>query len=69
MTTTSRPLTGLKVLEVGNWVAVPAAGAVLADMGADVSKIEHPVTGDPVRGLIITTRGRSALPGRPQPHL
>jgi len=57
MTTTSRPLTGLKVLEVGNWVAVPAAGAVLADMGADVSKIEHPVTGDPVRGLIITTRG------------
>src|ERR1035437_8758698 len=45
------PLTGFKVLEVAQWWFVPAAGAVLADWGADVIKIEHPVTGDPMRGL------------------
>ena len=31
---------------------MPSAGAVLADWGADVIKIEHPVTGDPQRGLV-----------------
>ena len=46
----SRPLEGIKVVEVSMWVFVPAAGAVLADMGADVIKIE-PHAGDPVRGL------------------
>ncbi|MBP1686325.1 MAG: putative fatty acid-CoA racemase [Deltaproteobacteria bacterium] len=45
------PLSGFKVLEVAQWWFVPAAGAVLADWGADVLKIEHPVTGDPQRGL------------------
>src|SRR6266851_3989940 len=43
---------GVRVLEVASWTFVPAAGAVLADWGADVLKIEHPVTGDPQRGLI-----------------
>ena len=43
---------GTRVLEVASWTFVPAAGAVLADWGADVLKIEHPVTGDPQRGLI-----------------
>ncbi|MFN8625761.1 MAG: CoA transferase [Candidatus Binatia bacterium] len=45
------PLSGFKVIEVAQWWFVPAAGAVLADWGADVIKIEHPVTGDPQRGL------------------
>ena len=43
---------GVRVLEVASWTFVPAAGAVLADWGADVVKIEHPNTGDPQRGLI-----------------
>src|SRR5438309_7606852 len=43
---------GTRVLEVASWTFVPAAGAVLADWGADVLKIEHPATGDPQRGLI-----------------
>jgi crotonobetainyl-CoA:carnitine CoA-transferase CaiB-like acyl-CoA transferase len=43
---------GVRVLEVAQWTFVPAAGAILADWGADVIKIEHPVTGDPQRGLI-----------------
>ncbi|MEY2925814.1 MAG: hypothetical protein RL367_291, partial [Pseudomonadota bacterium] len=44
------PLAGIKVVEVSMWAFVPSAGAMLADMGADVIKIE-PHTGDPVRGL------------------
>jgi crotonobetainyl-CoA:carnitine CoA-transferase CaiB-like acyl-CoA transferase len=42
---------GYRVLELGTWVFVPAATTVLADFGADVVKIEHPVRGDPQRGL------------------
>jgi crotonobetainyl-CoA:carnitine CoA-transferase CaiB-like acyl-CoA transferase len=42
---------GLRVVEVAAWTFVPAAGAVLADWGADVIKIEHPVGGDPQRNL------------------
>lgn len=36
------PLRGLKVVEVASFVAVPAAGAMLADLGADVVKVEVP---------------------------
>jgi crotonobetainyl-CoA:carnitine CoA-transferase CaiB-like acyl-CoA transferase len=46
------PLNDFKVVELAAWTFVPAAGAVLADWGADVIKVEHPVTGDPQRGLI-----------------
>jgi hypothetical protein len=42
---------GYRVLELGTWVLVPAAATVLADVGADVVKIEHPRRGDPQRGL------------------
>jgi crotonobetainyl-CoA:carnitine CoA-transferase CaiB-like acyl-CoA transferase len=43
---------GVRVLEVAQFTFVPAAGAVLADWGADVIKIEHPVRGDTQRGFI-----------------
>jgi crotonobetainyl-CoA:carnitine CoA-transferase CaiB-like acyl-CoA transferase len=39
-------LAGLRVVELGVWVAAPAAAALLADWGADVIKVEPP-TGDP----------------------
>lgn len=42
------PLAGVKVVELGVWVAGPAAGGILADWGADVVKIEPP-GGDPAR--------------------
>ncbi|BBZ46366.1 CaiB/BaiF CoA transferase family protein [Mycobacterium parmense] len=42
------PMEGVKVVELGVWVAGPAAGGILADWGADVVKIEPP-TGDPGR--------------------
>lgn len=42
------PVEGIKVVELGVWVAAPAAGGILADWGADVIKIEPP-SGDPAR--------------------
>jgi crotonobetainyl-CoA:carnitine CoA-transferase CaiB-like acyl-CoA transferase len=44
------PLEGVKVVELGVWVAGPAAGGILADWGADVVKVESP-TGDPARSF------------------
>jgi crotonobetainyl-CoA:carnitine CoA-transferase CaiB-like acyl-CoA transferase len=42
----------IRVLEVAQFTFVPAAGGILADWGADVIKIEHPVRGDTQRGFI-----------------
>ena len=42
------PLEGIRVVELGVWVAGPAAGGILADWGADVIKVE-PIGGDPSR--------------------
>src|SRR5215217_5800807 len=42
------PLEGVRVVELGVWVAGPAAGGILADWGADIVKIEPPA-GDPAR--------------------
>lgn len=52
---------GVRVLEVAAWTFVPAAGAVLADWGAEVIKVEHPRGGDPQRGLVSS----GLIPGGP----
>ena len=44
-------LQGVRVLEVAQFIFVPSAGVILAEWGADVVKIEHPVRGDGQRGL------------------
>ncbi len=44
------PLSGVRALEVGNYMAGPFCGMQLADLGADVIKVEHPDGGDQVRG-------------------
>jgi crotonobetainyl-CoA:carnitine CoA-transferase CaiB-like acyl-CoA transferase len=44
------PLAGVKVVELGLWLAGPACATILADWGADVVKVE-PLDGDPFRGL------------------
>ena len=48
----SRPLEGVRVVEVASWMFVPSGGSVLVDWGADVIKVENPAGGDPQRGLI-----------------
>lgn len=64
----TRPMEGIKVVEVAQFTFVPAAGAVLADWGADVIKIEHAETGDAQRGLVkvlgldTITQGSSFVP-------
>ncbi len=61
----SSPLDGIKVLEVANWLAVPAAAALMADMGAQVVKVEPP-EGDPWRNFQLNSVGMAApFPGNP----
>ena len=59
------PLEGIRVVEMGLWVAGPSCAAILCDWGADVIKIEPP-NGDPFRGLFAATLG-SANPTAPPP--
>jgi formyl-CoA transferase len=51
MTTAPRiaPLAGIRVLELGNFIAAPTAGRLLADFGAEVIKVERPGSGDELR--------------------
>jgi len=60
------PMEGVRVVEVAQFTFVPAAGAVLADWGADVIKVEHSVTGDAQRGLgqlgVLNMRGSAINP-------
>jgi formyl-CoA transferase len=60
------PFEGIRVLEVASWTFVPAAGAALSDLGADVIKIEPP-NGDPQRGLM-NLLGGAERPG-PNPFV
>ena len=46
----NRPLDGIRVIEVGQLLAGPFAGTMLAYFGAEVIKVEPPGAGDPIRG-------------------
>lgn len=54
---TALPLAGYRVLELAHLIAGPVCGMYLADMGADVVKIEHPVDGDASRVVYGTHYG------------
>src|SRR6195952_1968828 len=55
------PLAGVRVLELGSYIAAPTAGRLLADFGADVIKIERPLTGDELRGWRLASGTTSML--------
>lgn len=61
----AQPLGGIKVLDLGHFVAGPFASAILADLGADVVKLE-PLTGDPMRAshntsVVVSNRGKRSV--------
>ncbi len=54
------PLAGLRVIELGHFVAAPFCTRLLGDLGADVIKVEPPGAGDPVRQWGARYKGDSA---------
>ena len=57
---TTGALHGVRVLEVGVFMAAPFATMQLADLGADVVKVESPVGGEPVRSTGPFVEGHSS---------
>src|SRR4029453_991617 len=53
------PLSGIRVLELGQLIAGPFCARLLADFGADVIKVEAPGTGDPLRNWRLLRHGTS----------
>jgi crotonobetainyl-CoA:carnitine CoA-transferase CaiB-like acyl-CoA transferase len=57
----SGPLEDIRVIDCGVFQAGPTAGVILADLGADVFKVEPRISGDPGRGAEIFTRSTSRI--------
>ncbi|MCA3228829.1 MAG: CoA transferase, partial [Burkholderiales bacterium] len=54
------PLAGLRVIDVGNFLAGPYAASILGEFGAEVIKVEHPDGGDPMRRFGTATKRENA---------
>ncbi|NCY25528.1 MAG: hypothetical protein EBX37_11935 [Alphaproteobacteria bacterium] len=61
MPITSKPLAGIKIVELGQVLAGPFAGAIFADLGALVIKVEKPDGGDDARQMGAAFRDGDAL--------
>lgn len=56
------PLEGIRVVDVGTFIAGPYSASILGEFGAEVYKVEHPIAGDPLRRFgTVTKRGDSTL--------
>ncbi len=53
------PLTGLRILELGHYIAAPFCTRLLGDLGAEIIKVEQPGSGDPIRQWGEMVNGRS----------
>ena len=49
MNQTAKPMQGIRVLDIGTFIAAPHAASILGEFGAEVLKIENPKGGDPWR--------------------
>ncbi len=54
------PMAGIRVLDVGTFLAGPYAASILGEFGAEVLKIEHPIAGDPMRRFGTPTQRHDA---------
>lgn len=54
-----KPLAGLRIVEIGHFIAAPFAARLLGDLGAEIIKVEPPVSGDPSRGWGLAEDGKS----------
>ena len=54
------PLTGIRVIDVGTFLAGPHAASALSEFGAEVLKVEHPIAGDPMRRFGTATKRHDA---------
>ena len=61
MSTSSGPLQGIRILDIGSMIAAPLAAGILADQGAEVIKVEPPGIGDLTRYVGATCKGVSAI--------
>jgi succinyl-CoA:(S)-malate CoA-transferase subunit A len=54
------PLSGIRVIDVGNFLAGPYAASIMGEFGAEVLKVEHPIAGDPMRHFGTPTKRHDA---------
>jgi succinyl-CoA:(S)-malate CoA-transferase subunit A len=54
------PMAGIRVIDVGNFLAGPYAASMMGEFGAEVLKVEHPISGDPMRRFGTPTRRHDA---------
>ncbi len=54
------PMSGIRIIDVGNFLAGPYAASILSEFGAEVLKVEHPIAGDPMRRFGTPTKRHDA---------
>ena len=54
--TAGLPLSGVRVIDVGTFLAGPYAASIMGEFGAEVIKVEHPISGDPMRRFGVPTK-------------